>query len=169
MLLLIALAHSRQLHAGGNSLTTPAGGGPIDVAVQWLLTSFVDGRAAPLFEILFGCGLVQMTRRHTGLGGDPAQARRLIRRRGAWLIVFGTIETGSVGTSITDCGGRHDALLLHSDNRLVATTAPFIADGIAARDLVFVHDPPDEVDLLRRAFDDAPGCPSMPVRTTTSA
>ncbi|WP_344019431.1 DUF418 domain-containing protein [Pseudonocardia kongjuensis] len=89
MLLLIALAHSRMLHAGGNSLTTPAGGGPADVAVQWLLTSFVDGRAAPLFGLLFGYGLVQMTRRLTGPDGDPAGARRLIRRRGIWLVVFG--------------------------------------------------------------------------------
>ena len=100
MLLLIALAHSRQLHAGGNSLTTPAGGGPVDVAVQWLLTSFVDGRAAPLFGILFGYGLVQMTRRYTGLGGDTAQARRLIRRRGAWLIVLAS-PTSSCSTAGT--------------------------------------------------------------------
>lgn len=47
MLLLIALAHSRMLHAGGNLLARPAGGGPVDIAVQWLLTSVVDGRAAP--------------------------------------------------------------------------------------------------------------------------
>ncbi|MBR8743737.1 DUF418 domain-containing protein [Nocardiopsis sp. MG754419] len=89
MLLLIALAHSRMLHAGGLSFTAPAGGGPIDVAVQWLLTSLVDGRSAPLFGLLFGYGLVQLTRRHSGPDGDPARARRLIRRRGVWLIVFG--------------------------------------------------------------------------------
>ncbi|MFE1166286.1 DUF418 domain-containing protein [Nocardiopsis sp. NPDC058789] len=86
MLLLIALAHSRMLHAGGLSFTAPAGGGAVDVAVQWLLTSLVDGRSAPLFGLLFGYGLVQMTRRHSG---DPAQGRRLIRRRGLWLVVFG--------------------------------------------------------------------------------
>jgi uncharacterized membrane protein YeiB len=90
MLLLIALAHSRMLHAGGLALTEPAGGGPVDIIVQWLLTSAVDGRAAPLFGLLFGYGLVQMTRRHSGPGGDPARARRLIRRRGAWLVVFGS-------------------------------------------------------------------------------
>lgn len=89
MLLLIALAHSRMLHAGGNALSAPAGGGPVDVAVQWLLTSLVDGRAAPLFGLLFGYGLVQMTRRFSGPGGDRAEARRLIRRRGAWLVVVG--------------------------------------------------------------------------------
>lgn len=89
MLLLIALAHSRMLHAGGLSMATPSGGDPLDVAVQWLLTSLVDGRAAPLFGLLFGYGLVQMTRRRSGPGGDSAQARRLIRRRGAWMIVFG--------------------------------------------------------------------------------
>lgn len=92
MLLLIALAHSRMLHAGGSDLTAPAGGGPIDVAVQWVLTSLVDARSAPLFGILFGYGLVQLTRRHSGPDGDPTQARRLIRRRGAWLVVFGVVH-----------------------------------------------------------------------------
>lgn len=92
MLLLIALAHSRMLHAGGNALAAPAGGGPIDVAVQWLLTSLVDGRAAPLFGLLFGYGMVQMTRRHRAPGGDPAAGRRLLRRRGAWLAVFGAVH-----------------------------------------------------------------------------
>ncbi|MBW0105568.1 DUF418 domain-containing protein [Pseudonocardia sp. KRD291] len=92
MLLLIALAHSRMLHAGGNAYNAPAGGGPLDVAVQALLTSLVDGRAAPLFGFLFGYGLVQMTRRYSGPGGDPAGARRLIRRRGFWLIVFGVVH-----------------------------------------------------------------------------
>ncbi|MEQ3551806.1 DUF418 domain-containing protein [Pseudonocardia nematodicida] len=89
MLLLIALAHSRMLHAGGNSFAAPAGGGPLDVVVQAVLTSFVDGRAAPLFGLLFGYGLVQMTRRRFEAGQDPAEGRRLIRRRGAWLVVFG--------------------------------------------------------------------------------
>lgn len=89
MLLLIALAHSRMLHAGGNSYAAPAGGGPLDVAVQAVLTSLVDGRAAPLFGLLFGYGLVQITRRQSDAGRDPAGVRRLIRRRGAWLVVFG--------------------------------------------------------------------------------
>ncbi|HEX7352033.1 hypothetical protein [Brachybacterium sp.] len=89
MLLLIALAHSRMLHAGGDDLTAPAGGGPLDIAVQWLLTSLVDARSASLFGILFGYGLVQLTRRRSGPDGDPTRARRLIHRRGAWLVVFG--------------------------------------------------------------------------------
>ncbi len=92
MLLLIALAHSRMLHAGGSDLTAPAGGGPIDVAIQWVLTSTVDARSAPLFGLLFGYGLVQLTRRHSGPDGDSARARRLIRRRGAWLVVFGAVH-----------------------------------------------------------------------------
>lgn len=92
MLLLIALAHSRMLHAGGNAYNAPAGGGPLDVAVQALLTSLVDGRAAPLFGLLFGYGLVQMTRRYGGADGDPAGARRLVRRRGVWLVVFGVVH-----------------------------------------------------------------------------
>ncbi|WP_460863664.1 DUF418 domain-containing protein [Nocardiopsis coralliicola] len=88
MLLLIALAHSRMLHAGGNDYSAPAAGSALDTAVQWLLTSAVDGRAAPLFGMLFGYGLVQMVRRFSGPGGD-GRARQLVRRRGAWLVVFG--------------------------------------------------------------------------------
>lgn len=110
MLLLIALAHSRMLHAGGNDLTAPSGGGWLDVTVQWLLTSLVDGRSAPLFGILFGYGLVQLTRRHSGPDGDSARARRLIRRGGAWLVVFGVVHvvlryrgTSSAPTACSPC------------------------------------------------------------------
>lgn len=137
MLLLIALAHSRMLHAGGNLLARPAGGGPVDVAVQWLLTSVVDGRAAPLFGLLFGYGLVQMTRRQTGPGGDPANARRLIRRRGAWLIVFGIahvvlLYSGDIIGSYGVFALLFAGVVTWSSGRLWTVFAVTLAFGIAA-------------------------------------
>ncbi len=137
MLLLIALAHSRMLHAGGNLLARPAGGGPVDVAVQWLLTSFVDGRAAPLFGLLFGYGLVQMTRRQTGPGADPANARRLIRRRGAWLIVFGIahvvlLYSGDIIGSYGVFALLFAGVVTWSSGRLWTVFAITLAVGIAA-------------------------------------
>ncbi len=148
MLLLIALAHSRQLHAGGNSVTTPAGGSPVDVVVQWLLTSFVDGRAAPLFGILFGYGLVQMTRRHTGLGGDPAQARRLIRRRGAWLIVFGIahvvlLYSGDVIGAYGAFAVMFAGVVSWSNRRMWTVMAITLVLGVAAAALLQVVTPSD--------------------------
>lgn len=137
MLLLIALAHSRMLHAGGNLLARPAGGGPVDIAVQWLLTSVVDGRAAPLFGLLFGYGLVQMTRRQTGPGGDPANARRLIRRRGAWLIVFGIahvvlLYSGDIVGSYGVFALLFAGVVTWSGGRLWTVFAVTLAFGIAA-------------------------------------
>ncbi|KAA1025255.1 DUF418 domain-containing protein [Pseudonocardia sp. EV170527-09] len=137
MLLLIALAHSRMLHAGGNLLARPAGGGPVDIAVQWLLTSVVDGRAAPLFGLLFGYGLVQMTRRQTGPGGDPANARRLIRRRGAWLIVFGIahvvlLYSGDIIGSYGVFALLFAGVVTWSGGRLWTVFAVTLAFGIAA-------------------------------------
>ncbi|WP_143173413.1 DUF418 domain-containing protein [Nocardiopsis flavescens] len=135
MLLLIALAHSRMLHAGGNAFTEPAGGTALDVAVQWLLTSFVDARSAPLFGLLFGYGLVQMTRRRSGPGGDPAAARRLIRRRGAWLVVFGAAHVVLLyGGDVIGAYGMFSLLLAGavawSGRRLWTIAAVTLAVGV---------------------------------------
>ncbi|RBO92365.1 putative membrane protein YeiB [Nocardia puris] len=89
MLLLIALAHTRILHPGGAALEMPGGPGPVDDLVQVVLTTLVDGRAYPMFAALYGYGLVQIFRRGTARGQSPDEARRLLRRRGRWLVVFG--------------------------------------------------------------------------------
>lgn len=85
MLLLIALAHARILHPGGAALGLPGGGGVLGRTVQAVMTLVVDGRAHPLFAVLFGYGLVQITRRCR----SDAEADRVLRRRGRWLVVFG--------------------------------------------------------------------------------
>ncbi len=93
MLLLIALAHSRDLHGSGYALGAVLAGTPLDTAVQALSTLLVDNRARPMFAVLFGYGLVQLARRSTESGLDPAGTRRLLRRRGWWLVAFGFAHT----------------------------------------------------------------------------
>ena len=55
-----------------------------------------------------------------------------------------------------DESSTHDVLLYASDEELVAASRSFITDGIAAGDLVIVHGPGRNIDLLREAFDDDP-------------
>jgi uncharacterized membrane protein YeiB len=87
MLAVIALAHSQVL-ARPFLGPAPAPGPALDTAVQSLLTLFVDSRGYPMFAALFGYGMVQILRsREPALGWEGA--RRLLRRRGGWLVAFG--------------------------------------------------------------------------------
>src|SRR5918998_6249054 len=90
MLAVIALAHSQVL-AQPFLGPVPAPGPAVDTAVQALLTLFVDSRGYPMFAALFGYGMVQILRsREPALGWEGA--RRLLRRRGTWLVVFGFVH-----------------------------------------------------------------------------
>jgi uncharacterized membrane protein YeiB len=42
-----------------------------------------------MFALLFGYGIVQILRRHTGSGADEMTVRRLVRRRGWWMVLIG--------------------------------------------------------------------------------
>ena len=91
-------------------------GDAVDTAWLWLRTLLVDHRAYPLFSLLFGFGLATMVNRRIAsgtqsylqslpgvdAGREPTSqeeawareqatvdARRLVRRRGAWMILFG--------------------------------------------------------------------------------
>ncbi|TQM42713.1 DUF418 domain-containing protein [Pseudonocardia cypriaca] len=90
MLAVIALAHSQVLARPFlGPVHTP--GPALDTAVQTLLTLFVDSRGYPMFAALFGYGMVQILRsREPALGRDGA--RRLLRRRGSWLVAFGFVH-----------------------------------------------------------------------------
>lgn len=94
MLLLIALANVHiYLHGHGVGVRGyPLEGSAADRAVSWVLMTFVDGRAYPLFALLFGYGLAQLTRRLTGQGAEPRTVVRLLRRRGAWLLLLGLVH-----------------------------------------------------------------------------
>ncbi|MBE2315824.1 DUF418 domain-containing protein [Solirubrobacter sp. CPCC 204708] len=56
---------------------------PVDEAVTWVIATFVDGRAFPLFGLLFGYGVAQVVRRH------PLRARNVLFRRALTLIAIG--------------------------------------------------------------------------------
>lgn len=56
----------------------------------------VDNRARPLFAILFGYGLVMIYRKQSERKG-AAEAKRLIKRRCWYLILFGAILAGVAG------------------------------------------------------------------------
>jgi len=88
MLWFIALANSHYFLDAPRVLGGyPRDGGPVDHAVTWAISTFVDGRAFPLFGLLFGYGVAQVARRHHRRGRKGV--RRLLRRRAAALVAIG--------------------------------------------------------------------------------
>ncbi|MET8004457.1 DUF418 domain-containing protein [Nonomuraea glycinis] len=84
MLLAIAFAHAPLF-------VVAAGHGPAvanDIAGFFHLL-FVNNHARPMFAFLFGYALVQLMHRQTARGGDWPAVRKLLRRRGWWLVAFG--------------------------------------------------------------------------------
>ena len=114
MLLLIALANV-PVWLGLLPMRTPSSADDIWVAVR---AALIDQRSYPLFALLFGFGLATMAHRRieTAMraaqddlppGADPrtrerhlarvreaavVDARRLVRRRGLWMILFGAVH-----------------------------------------------------------------------------
>ena len=113
MLLLIALANVGFWVAG------PEGRAPSTADRTWafIRALFIDQRAYPLFALLFGFGLATMVNRRMASGIDAycrqltgglrapsaaeldqareqatIDARRLVRRRGLWMVLFGLIH-----------------------------------------------------------------------------
>ncbi|TDD59770.1 DUF418 domain-containing protein [Kribbella antibiotica] len=60
-----------------------------DRIVAFLETTLVDGRSYTMFAALFGYGMVQIARRQSG---DWTSTRKLLRRRGAWLLLLGLLH-----------------------------------------------------------------------------
>lgn len=91
MLLFIALANSHYFLQGSSVLGGfPQDGSRLDSAAIWLISTFVDGRAFPMFGLLFGYGVAQIVRRQEDLG--PRAVRRLLWRRSLVLIVVGFLH-----------------------------------------------------------------------------
>jgi uncharacterized membrane protein YeiB len=91
MLLLIALANSHYFLRGTTVLGGyPQDGSALDSVVTWTIATFVDGRAFPMFSLLFGYGVAQIVRRHDALG--RRQVRRLLWRRSLVLVVVGFLH-----------------------------------------------------------------------------
>ncbi|MDU0300285.1 DUF418 domain-containing protein [Streptomyces sp. PAL114] len=88
MLLFIALANSHYFLRGTSVLGGyPRDGSPVDAAVTWLISTFVDGRAFPMFGLLFGYGVARIVSRQKD--GTPRSVRRLLWRRSLALVVVG--------------------------------------------------------------------------------
>ena len=97
MLLMIVLANTPWYLYGqtaGVSTVHPADGSALDRFVQLLIMTFIDFRVYPMFAFLFGYGMVQMFSRQVESGVPVKQARRLLRRRNWWLLVFGFVHAG---------------------------------------------------------------------------
>lgn len=92
MLLLIALANVPLYLYGNGTFGTGIwlrGHPLLDQTVLFGQTVLVRGRAYPMFAFLFGYGIVQLLRRLTSTGVDEATVTRLVRRRGAWMVLIG--------------------------------------------------------------------------------
>ena len=91
MLLFIALANSHYFLRGTTVLGGyPQGGSTLDSVATWIIATFVDGRAFPMFGLLFGYGVAQIVRRHEALG--RWRVRRLLWRRSLILVVVGFLH-----------------------------------------------------------------------------
>lgn len=91
MLLFIALANSHYFLRGSSTMGGyPRDVSPIDSAMTWIIATFVDGRAFPMFGLLFGYGVAHIVRRQE-TSGRPI-VRRLLWRRALVLIVVGVVD-----------------------------------------------------------------------------
>ncbi|MFI7011326.1 DUF418 domain-containing protein [Streptomyces sp. NPDC050145] len=89
MLLFIALANSHYFLRGSRIFGGfPQGGSVVDSGTTWVISTFVDGRAFPMFGLLFGYGVAHIVRRQAA--SRPRDVRRLLWRRGLALVVVGT-------------------------------------------------------------------------------
>ena len=92
LLLFIALANTHTfLHRpdGSTIRSMPVVGTFADQVVAAVLTTVVDGRSYTMFAALFGYGLVQITRRQDEAGAEPRATRKILRRRGRWMVLIG--------------------------------------------------------------------------------
>ena len=95
MLLWIALANSHYFLTGGSTGNGVLGGFPrdgssLDAAVTWFISTFVDGRAYPMFGLLFGYGVAQIVRRQRDV--SLRAVRRLLWRRSGVLVLVGFLH-----------------------------------------------------------------------------
>src|SRR5690606_27630595 len=92
MLLVIATVHAHMFRLA----TTGEGyalDGALDVAVTAFMALFAENRGYPMFAALFGYGLAQIYLRRTAEGREWPWVRRLLRRRGRWLVAIGIAHT----------------------------------------------------------------------------
>jgi uncharacterized protein len=84
MLLFIALAHANQFIFSTEREITFT-----DQMTVFIRQVLIDGRAFPLFAILFGYGLHQVLKGQERKGNSWKDTKKIFRRRGAWMLVIG--------------------------------------------------------------------------------
>ncbi|MBN9734523.1 MULTISPECIES: DUF418 domain-containing protein [unclassified Pseudonocardia] len=119
LLIAIANAHTFVTHRGIGVRTYPRDLSGVDAVVATVQLTLVDGRAYPLFAVLFGFGIAGLAARRTPPGaraGDDVVA--LVRRRGGALLAIGAI---------------HAVLLWHGDFVAAYGLIAVLAAGLLAR------------------------------------
>lgn len=91
MLLLIAMAYAT-VYAGGGFMAPATDGAIPDRIARLLSVLFLDNRAFPMFALLFGYGLTWSVGRQLARDTPERDARRLLRRRGLFLLLFGAVH-----------------------------------------------------------------------------
>ncbi|MEU2945486.1 DUF418 domain-containing protein [Nocardiopsis alba] len=142
MLLLIAMAYAG-VYAGGG-FGTDVSADPIQDRIATLFTTlFLDNRAFPMFAILFGYGMAWMVARQSARGTSEREVRRLLRRRGFFLLLFGAVHAFLVfpGEILASYGlaalvtGR---LLLCSNRTIVRAAVVFAVFYVVTVPLAFI-------------------------------
>lgn len=91
MLLFIALANSHYFLTGPSVLGGfPQDGSALDGATTWFVATFVDGRAFPMFGLLFGYGVAHIVARHRDQSAWTV--RFLLWRRSLVLVLVGVVD-----------------------------------------------------------------------------
>ncbi|GIN72921.1 hypothetical protein J14TS2_33960 [Bacillus sp. J14TS2] len=99
MLLLIILAHVPLLLYGSEPglMSRTASVTSLDRLFNVFGELFIDNRARPLFAVLFGYGLVMIFESQLSKGYSQKEARKTVRRRSLYLILFGVILAVLIG------------------------------------------------------------------------
>ncbi|MEJ8277835.1 DUF418 domain-containing protein [Pseudonocardia spirodelae] len=122
LLIAVANAHTFITHRGIGVRTYPLDLTGVDAVLAAAQLTLVDGRAYPLFALLFGYGVARLARRAAAAGAGPDAVLALVRRRGGALLAVGT---------------AHAVLLWHGDfvaayGLLAVALAPLLVRGSAA-------------------------------------
>lgn len=132
MLLLIGLAYGAVYLEASATVLAPVAEGGADRVTNFLRTVFVHERSYTMFTALFGYGLVMIIRKLQRQEMPAVAIRKLLRRRGWLLLLFGFIHGALVFSGeILGTYGLASVLLaglvLREDRRLKRVMVAFLA------------------------------------------
>lgn len=163
MLLLIALANAHTFLVADGWRGYPAALDAVDRVVVLLQMTLVDGRAYPLFALLFGYGVTQLAWRRSAAGLPAWRVEALVRRRGAWMVLIGAVHAvllfagdivGAYGLVAVVAAG---VLVWGSERALRATAAVGIGLGVLLGALAGIPGSPELSALRSTAVSDPLG------------